>query len=275
MNALNAALNWLTDVWLSWMAGAPLLALIITSLVAGALMSVVFRYTSSQSALRRVADRSRANLLAMRLFKDEFGVTIRCVGALLRDAGLRIAYALPPMVVMLVPFVLLLTQLAQRYETRPIPPGKPAFVELFLARDAWDQAGSVRFVPPDGVQIRTPPLRDAVRRSIAWEVVPRSPLSGELTWEFGGQRYSKPFVATDSPRLAVAQTRRAGPGFLDRVLYPAEPAFDAASPVQAIELRYPSRSTAVFGWHVPWWLTLLIVSILGALLVKPWVKVQF
>ena len=68
---------------------------------------------------------------------------------------------------------------------------------------------------------------------------------------------------------------RPGTGFVDRLLYPVERAFGGDSPVRAIEVRHPTRTTEIFGIDVPWWLTFLIVSMLFAFISKPFTKVQF
>jgi hypothetical protein len=45
--------------------------------------------------------------------------------------------------------------------------------------------------------------------------------------------------------------------------------------VRGIDLRYPVRSTPIFGIDVPWWATFIVLCMVTALLVKPFLKVQF
>jgi hypothetical protein len=82
-------------------------------------------------------------------------------------------------------------------------------------------------------------------------------------------------VAEDSARLAKVSERRPGAGLFERWLHPAEAAFASDSPVRAIVVEYPQRSTPLFGYDVPWWLTFFIVSMLAAVLARPWLRVQF
>ena len=57
MNRLNATLTALSELVLApLMSWPPLLVLIIISVVCGVAMTIVFRHTSNQRALRRVAD---------------------------------------------------------------------------------------------------------------------------------------------------------------------------------------------------------------------------
>ena len=74
MNVLNHVLTSAGDVLLAPLAGSPRLALLAVSVVAGVLMTVTFRHTTNQAALRRISQRIGAMLLCLRLFKDDIGI---------------------------------------------------------------------------------------------------------------------------------------------------------------------------------------------------------
>ena len=112
MNAVNSVIAKLVALMLAPFEHAPLTGLIVIGLGLGVVAAVCFRFTSNQKALRRVADSSRANLLTLWLFRDEIGVALRAIGGLLGAALARLALSLPPLLVMLVPFGLLLTHMA-------------------------------------------------------------------------------------------------------------------------------------------------------------------
>ena len=56
---------------------------------------------------------------------------------------------------------------------------------------------------------------------------------------------------------------------------PGEPGFAGDAPVRSVDIRYPDRSTPIFGFNMPWWGTFFIVSMLAAVIVRPFLKVQF
>ncbi len=131
MNTLNAALLKLTGMVLAPFASLPAqVALIVISFVAGVLAAVAFRYTSPQSRLKRVANEVRASLLAIRLFRDDLRAVFAAQGTLFKASALRLIYSLPPLLVLIVPFVLLLAQLAMWYEFRPLTPGQQVLLEV-------------------------------------------------------------------------------------------------------------------------------------------------
>ena len=78
--------------------------------------SVVFKYTSNQRAIKRVRDDIKANLLALKLFKDSTAAVWQAQGRLLLGAGWLLVLALVPMAVMIVPVTLILGQLSLWYQ---------------------------------------------------------------------------------------------------------------------------------------------------------------
>ncbi len=278
MNWINASVTAISDIVLAPVSGwSPLGALLALSILAGIGMTVVFRYTSNQAALRRVAGRSKAQLQCLRLFKDDLGVALRCQRDLLKLIGLRLWYSLPPMVVLIVPFVLILTQLAQRYENRPLVAGESVVASIELSHGAWKGRRNDRSIlVPAGIAVETPPLRDEQERAVYWRLRLDRPTEQPLRFRVGAETVEKSFAgAEDGRRLCTVSTRRAGPGFWDRLLRPAEPGFAPDSPVQSIDVRFPRRATPIFGVDAPWWATFIVVSMVTALLVRPFLKVQF
>lgn len=278
MNSLHGFLNGVTAAVMRPLAALPpWVGLVVASLVFGVIAAVAFRYTSPQASLRRVADQIRANLLSMRLFKDDMWITLKAQGALFRAAGLRLLFSLPPLAVMLVPFVLLAAQLAMYYEFRPLAPGEPARVEMQVLPERWGEVSAAELTAPDGIKVEAV-VRDPVAHTITWRFrAERAVGPQRLVWQIGpGAAVDKAVVVRgDAGRVEFVSPVRAGASFWERLLYPGEPAFDRDSPVQRISVAYASRSTPIFGLNIHWIITLVVVSILGAFLVKPLMKVQF
>ncbi|MHC4966658.1 MAG: hypothetical protein ACYTGE_17345 [Planctomycetota bacterium] len=277
MNWINARLTAAGDFCLAPFASwPPLVVLIAVSVVAGVGMTVVFRYTSNQRALRAVARRTKAQLMCLRIFKDDLGVAIRCQGSLIKAIGLRLWHSLPPMLVLIVPFVFILTQLALRYENRPLMPGESVIAALQLTPAGWSERDTIRLEAPPGVTVETPALRDDTRQAVYWRLRLDEPTAQPLSFRVGVSEAQKSVIGTEkSDRLCTVSARRPGSGFWDRLLRPGEPGFGAGEPVKGIELRYPARTTPIFGFDVPWWVSFIVLSMVTALLVRPFLKVQF
>lgn len=276
MNALNTILRTVFDLILSPLSSRPLMNLIAVSVLAGVLMTLVFRFTSNQRSLRKVADRSRAMMTGMRLFKDNLRVTFGYQGDLLKLAALRLWYSIPPMLVMIIPFALVLAQLALRYEHRPLAAGESVIVEVHASEQGWPTWRSAAIEVPDGVKIETPALRDEKYREVSWRIQLVAPTDQPLRWRAGDMTIQKAFVGrADVNPVCTVGTDRPATSLLDRLIHAGERSLEPASQLDRIVLRYPQRTTPVFGIDLPWWATFLIVSMATALICRPFLKVQF
>lgn len=275
MNFINALMTMVTQWVLLPLRQWPLVALLLVSAVTGVLMTWVFRFASNQEALGTVVDRSRGHVLAIKLFKDDLPGMFRSLFQVFRLVFARLWYSVFPILVMIVPLLLLLAQLALRYEYRPLETDESAIVELQLTPDAWLSYQGARLETNDGIAIETAALRDESQHAVFWRVKPTANGLFTLRWEMGPATAEKQLVASQGQELCAVSRRRAGPNWFDRLLNPGEPAFHAFAPVKGIVVHYPHRATPLFGWDIPWWLTFFIVSIVVAMLMQPVLKVRF
>lgn len=281
LDLLNRGCTILVDALMSALLPlSPLGALCVIAAVAGALATLAFKYVSPQRRIQRVADRTRANLLAMRLFMDDLGVSLRAIGGLFGAALQRLTYSLPPLVVLLVPFLLLLTQLAMWFEFAPARVGQIVVVDVEIAPEAWNTLSTAELRPPPGVELVGPAARAARVHRITWRVRATQPVDAALRWEANGtaiaEKHLRVVDALADVALRPVSPKRPGASWVDQLLYPREAAFGAGSPVRSITIQpFDAGRWPVLGLAAPWWLTFFVVSIVAALVVKPFVGVQF
>ena len=96
MDTLNSLLTTVGDLLLAPFRGRPATGLVFWSVITGILMAYVIGKTSNQRALRKAADNVRAQLFAIKLFKEDLVVTFRCQIALLKSTGWRLWHSIPP-----------------------------------------------------------------------------------------------------------------------------------------------------------------------------------
>ena len=104
----------------------------MVAVATGVLMLVIFKYTSNQRAIKRTRSDIKANLLALSLFKDNVWISLRAQASVLAGAFRLLILAVVPMLVMLIPMCLLLSQLALWYQARPLHVGEEALLTLRL-----------------------------------------------------------------------------------------------------------------------------------------------
>lgn len=270
----------------------PAVPLIVISAVFGVGALIVIRYCSNQAAVGRVKDNIKANMLAIKLYKDELAVTFGSFGRVMLSALKLQMYMIPPLLVMIVPMVLVCSQMAARHEWRPLEvsgeqetrprtaatrhewrPHEVNYNGVLLLELKDDQptgALDVSVQVPPGVVVESR-VRCPETHEVAWNVRASKPGRYLLGFDVAGQRVTKELVV--GRPLERVSPKRHGGGLLDTFLYPCEEPLPAGSPVQAITLNLPPVDSWFYGstWWIVWF---LVLSIVVALIFKPFLKVK-
>lgn len=278
MDAVNQALTTLADWLLSPFRNWPATGLVLWSIVVGIAMTYVFGKTSNQPGLRRAADKIRAQLFGVKLFKEDLVVTFQCQMTLLKWTAMRLWYSVPPMLVMLVPLFLVLSQLAMRYEHRPLVPGERAVVSVRCHHDSWKQLkDELTLQSGERFEVETAGLRDEKTATLYWRIRATGDQSENMQWKWNDQTITKWLpLTTKVGELEMASPKRPGASLGDRLLCPAEPPVaNAGGPIESIDLQLLRRETPIFGWSIPWWGTFFLVSMVTAFVSGKWLGVQY
>ena len=236
----------------------PIWAMTAISLVSGVVMVWIFGKVSDQDTIKQVREQIRGNLIGVRLFQRDIGVVLRLQRRIFGDTFNYMRYALVPMVVLLVPVVLIMTQLNLRFAARPLEPGEPALIKAYV-RDAAVLDDEVELDVPDGVMVETRGVRIPSAREVAWRVRVDAHGQHRLRIRVGGQELETRLIAGD--QWGAVPQRRTGRGMWDTLLYPGEPPIPRNHPIEAIEIVYPALELGAFGWSINWLIAFLVLSI--------------
>ncbi|RPJ42725.1 MAG: hypothetical protein EHM19_10000, partial [Candidatus Latescibacterota bacterium] len=236
----------------------PLVGLLVVSVLTGAVMLVIFRYTSNQKGIARAKDHIMAHILEVRLFQDDLRLQLASQRKILA-ANLRyMRYALAPMIVMLIPVLVILIQLDVRYARRPFLPGETTVLRAEVA-EGTDLA-SVRLELPAGVALETEALRVPDRSEVDWRLRVEREGAHEIAVEAGGERAIKRLEA--GPRLVKLADERKPGGLLGVWENPAESPLPRDSRFRSIAIDYPDRDLRLFGFGAHWLVVFFVVSVL-------------
>ena len=245
------------------------LELVLLSAVTGVVMLLAFRYTSNQAAIGRARDDITANLLALKLFKDNLRVALRSqrrlLGALLRLQGLMLV----PVLIMLLPLVLAVAQMGLRYQWRPLRPDERTLIRLRLPSDET-KVPQVDLQPSPGVADVVGPVPGG--GELVWRARAGKPGRHVLRFDVAGTVVEKEIVVGAGQRRVSAS--RPGRRWTAQILHPVELPLPADSPVRSIEIQYGGVDSWLYGANY-WVLTFFIVSMVFALLFKPVFRVRF
>jgi uncharacterized membrane protein (DUF106 family) len=243
----------------------------VVSAVTGVVLLIIFKYTSNQRAIGCVRDNIKANMLALKLFKDSISVTLQAEGRVFKGALLLLLHAIRPMLVMIVPVSLLLAQLGLWYQSRPLQPEEQTIITMKLngrIDSPWPKV-SIESIP--GAKVTLGPVRISSKRQICWEIKAVENGCHRIIFEVDHQQIEKELSVGDGfMRVSV---ERPGWHWADILLHPWEEPFSPDSAVQSISINYPDRLSRTSGTN--WWLIYFFVaSMLFALIFKPFLKVR-
>lgn len=253
---------------IGWMPGVVSIGVI--GAITGVVMLVTFKYTSNQSAIKHTRDQIKANLLGLSLFKDNLGVALGMQARLLLGAASLLMLSIVPMLVMIVPTCLILSQLALWYQARPLEKGEQAIV-TFHASNKTTKLEWVQLLESPSFEITKGPVHVSSKQMTCWEIKATEHGQHEMQFTLGEYRMTKQ-LSVGSGFMPVSEIRP-GSAWMDTLLHPREVPFSAESPVDSIVIEYPKRPSWTYGSHT-WLITWFLVSMIAAFAAKPLLHVN-
>jgi hypothetical protein len=179
LDVLIKIMTWLGDAYFAATAFAsPEINLWIISALMGFVMLWIWRFTSNQAAIADVRRKISAHLLATRLFKDDLSVTFRAQRQIILQALRLLLHSLRPMVIMLAPFILVMTQIGLRYEHRAAPIGRVTRVKATMKTGHAVESLGTALQLPDGLERdANDPCCVKSLRTVDWRITCRRPPS--------------------------------------------------------------------------------------------------
>lgn len=243
----------------------------IISAVTGIILLLIFKYTSNQKAISKVRDSIKANTLALKLFKDSISVTLKSQGQVFKGAILLLIFALVPMLVMIIPVSLLLSQLGLWYQAEALMPGQEALVTIQLSGKTDSPWPNVNLQPSSAADVTVGPVRVFSNRQVYWKIKAKENGLHNLTFNTDDRQVEKQLaVGLGFMRISL---QRPSWNWSSIILHPMEKPLKSDSIIQSISIDYPDRPSKTSG--TGWWLIyFFIASMVFALIFKPILKVK-
>ena len=270
---LNSYVNIVSIPLLKWIGLVPgWLSNTIISAIVGVLLLVIFKYVSNQKEIGKVKDSIKANMLALKLFKESIVVTFKIEAQLFKSAALLLLYSVKPVLVMILPVLLILAQLSMWYQQRPLHIEEEALVTVQLNNDVSTALSSATLKPATYIEITMGPVIISSKNQVFWKIKALEEGSHKVIFDVESNPFEKE-LAVGNGFMRISPVR---PGYrlLDIIQYPAEPPFPPDSIVESISIDYPDRNEHLSGTD-SWVIYFFAASIVFALLFKPVFKVKF
>ncbi|MGA3090692.1 MAG: hypothetical protein ABSD75_18975 [Terriglobales bacterium] len=253
---------------------SPLAIVILTSLVVGLAMVVLFGYTSDQKAIGIAKDQLKAHLLAVRLYRDQIPVVMGSYGKILRGTGRYLKLAFKPLLYVIIPITLLMVQIDRYLGQTPLPVNAAFLLTVhFNGHSGADQVpADVTLRLPPEITITAPPVHIAEGHEMVWRLVGSQAGKYEVTVDARGQSVAK--TVSVGGRLPRISTIRLRGQFWNRIFSSAEPAVPENSPIESISINYPDRIIDIAGYGMNWIWLFFILSMVAGFVFKELLGVQ-
>jgi len=252
---------------------SPWYGMVFISFLIGLFMLFVFRYTSNQQGIRRVKNRIKAHLLELRLFKDSFATSLKAQGSILRCNMRYIGFSARPMLVMIIPVILIIIQLYLWFDYQSLSLGEETILKVTLKEDYNPIKVNLILEPSSGFVVETPPLRLEEDREIDWRLRAKEKGVYDIVLVSDGQEIHKKIAIEEKP-LSKIIPAKVGKNFFAQVLKPGEAPLPSNSPLESIEILYPSKRMNLFGWRIHWLIVFFVLTIVFGFAFKGVFKVE-
>jgi uncharacterized membrane protein (DUF106 family) len=265
MTLVNRLLDRVFELLIRPLGSLPILgSLAIVSLVTAIAILLVMRATSNQQALASTERQMYADLLEMRLFKDDLSAMWRAQLSMFRHNAGYLRLSLAPALWTLVPVVLAVAQLQCYFGFSGVGVREPVLVTATLKSRGEFQ--NIALDLPPGTRLDTPAIWFPALQQVVWRVVAESTGEYVLGLRAGGMVYGKTLQVSNG--LVRRSPVRPGAQLIDEVLYPSEAPLPDSGPFASIRVAYPDRHIDVFGAQMPWFDVYIVLSVVFALALR-------
>lgn len=241
------------------------LGLVWLSLLSGAGMALVFRATTNAKRILAAKNRFRSYIYEMRIYQDSLRAVFAAFFQSLWSNALYIRAILPPLLILVIPVILVINQLDERYGARHLPEGYATVVTARLVGGAAPHDTAADLICRPGAMVDAGPVRITGTREISWRVRIEEAGTHGATLSIDGAVYPLRFVA-ENAHWAIGRAR--GTKSLEPLIHPGMPPIPADSEIEYVRVDYPSASYPLLFWRVHWLVVFLFYSVVGAIAVK-------
>lgn len=279
MELIVGALRVLFDgILLPFREMPALVGLAVVSLITAIGMLFVFKATSNQKKIGEVKRHIYAGLFEIRLFNDDARAILRAQAEILKNNLAYVGLSLVPMLWMIVPILLVLTQLQFHYGYRGLDPGKKTVFKVVMKQVpetalAREKGPSVTLEVPEGLKLETPGVWIPSKAEIAWRLAAVDPGDYIVNVKVEGEEPVAKRVHVGNSVVRRSPSRLEA-GFKNQLFYPAEPPLPKSSSLAGVYVDYDDAEVNFLGWKTLWMWIFFILSIVFGFALKGAFKVD-
>ena len=236
-----------------------LLGLLYISLLTALLMLWIFKRVSNQAGIQDVKNKIKAHLLGLRLYQNEPVLSLITIRELFRQNFRYFGFAFRPMLIMMLPVMIIVIQLASRYDRQSLPVGESSIVSVFLSEST--NPDSVKIRPDDTMILETSSLYTREDHALHARIKTEQPGCSHLSVEYQENRIDL-LVYTELDKKMLQGSRYPATD-IRTLLTPGSTPLPGHGFIRKVHVQYPSQTLILAGirWH--WLLVFFIVSLVA------------
>lgn len=249
----------------------PFWGIFFLSLLTSLFVLVVYRAVSSPQRVKDTKNQIKANILAIRLYRDFWRTIVSSFFKSLFYTGKYFALNLGPLLLVLPLMFLLFVQMDIRYGMRPFHPGESFTVKAQFAGEIGGADAAIGSGPQYKAAMN-PVYIDSLRE-VDWKLRAGSVGRGALTVTVDGVSVAKDLVVGYG--LSALSNKKMAASSLEHFIYPVEKLLAPRAPLKSISIQYPARGISFLGFETHWLVWYLVLTMIIALALKNRFGVEF
>ncbi|MFH2107438.1 MAG: hypothetical protein ABII93_02105 [Chrysiogenia bacterium] len=249
----------------------PFWGILFLSLLTSLIVLVVYRAISSPQKVRDTKNQIKANILAIRLYRDFWKTIVGSFFKSLYYTGKYFVLNLVPLFLLLPLLFLLFVQMDIRYGMRPFRPDESITVKAGFKSDIG--AANVEIQPNPHYRSVMNPVFIPALREVDWKLKAGKSGSTTIAINVDGVTVSKNLVI--GKNMPALSNKKMAASALDHFIYPAEKLLAAPTSLKYLSIRYPARSISFLGLRTHWLVYYLVFTMIIALALKNRFGVEF
>lgn len=257
----------------------PVAQLGLLSLLSAGALLLIFKRVSNQDKIKFHKDKIFGNFLEIAIYRDQFRRSITCQARVLRHNLMYLGAICLPLLLLMPPMLLVCLQLEYRLGYQALRPGAAFIIEARIDNEqAMDTAAimdAITIHTSDTITMESPIMRIPATGQVFWQARLTSkgaPNFISISLPGGGEAVRKELaVSSLSGRFSPEKRKMRS---LGDILATGEEPIPQASRLSAIRITYPPAEYRLLHWTFSPIVYYFILTLLGGLLLKPFIKVN-
>ena len=254
--------------------------ILFLSLFTSLIVLVAYKYLSSPAKIKEAKDKIKANILAIRLYKDFWKVI---AGSFFKSLFYVFKYFVLNIGVIIIILPLLaplFMQMDVRYGMRPFRVGEEIIVKAAFARNPNDL--DIKLVESENFKAKMSPVfinafKDDEKKKplmeVNWKVEAAAEGAGQIRVQVNGEVFEKSLLIGKHKK--ALSNKKFRDSSIEHFIYPVEPLFPQNNDLKHIKIKYPGKNVSFAGLEIHWIIYYLVLMLIFVLALRKHFGVEF